>query len=121
MEITLLYFDGCPNWKLAERRLADLVAERPDIRMVKRRVDTPGDADRLGFHGSPSVLIDGADAFPDPHAVVGLACRVYATPDGPAGVPTTAQLREVLTRGGAAPDAASVPGATRDADGGRGR
>ncbi len=119
-----MYFDGCPNWKLAEQRLREVLVARPDIRMVRRRVDTPEDAERLGFHGSPSVLIDGADAFPDPHAVVGLACRIYQTPDGPAGAPTAGQLREVLARLGTVPQAACAPagpGSARDAQGGRGR
>lgn len=53
---------------------------------------------RVGFHGSPSVLVDGVDRFSDPAAPVGLSCRIYQTPDGPAGSPTIEQLREILTQ-----------------------
>lgn len=47
----------------------------------------------VGFHGSPTVLIGGIDPFADVSTVVGLACRFYRTPDGPAEVPTIEQLR----------------------------
>jgi len=40
--------------------------------------------------------VDGVDAFADGIAGVGLACRVYATPDGSAGSPTLDQLRAVI-------------------------
>ena len=47
-------------------------------------------------HGSPSIQVDGVDLFAAPDAAVGLACRVYPTPDGPAGAPTVEQLRAAL-------------------------
>lgn len=93
MEITLLYFDGCPNWKVADQRLAQIAAEHPEIRVTRQRVETVEDAERFGFHGSPSILVNGVDVFAGPDAGVGLACRVYATPDGLAGAPTLDQLR----------------------------
>jgi hypothetical protein len=46
--------------------------------------------------GSPSLLIEGRDPFATPAARTGLACRVYSTPDGLAGSPTVAQLKEVF-------------------------
>lgn len=97
MEITLLYFEGCPNWKVAADRLAAVVAGRPDISVTHREVATSEEAERMGFHGSPSILVDGVDRFAEPGAAVGLSCRVHHTPDGPAGAPTLAQLREVIT------------------------
>ena len=93
MEITLLYFDGCPHWELADQRLGQIAAEHPDVRVTKQRVETVEEAERMGFHGSPSILVDGFDAFAGPDAGVGLACRVYATPDGLAGAPTLERLR----------------------------
>jgi len=97
MDITLLYFDGCPNWKLTDDRLKMIAAERPDLTVTRRVVDTVEEAERVGFHGSPSVLVDGVDVFANEDARVGLACRVYATPDGPAGAPTLGQLRAAIT------------------------
>jgi hypothetical protein len=96
MDITLLYFDDCPNWKVADERLAVIAAERPDVVVTRRRVETVEQAERLGFHGSPSILVDGIDVFADPGAGVGLSCRVYRTPQGLAGAPTIEQLRTAL-------------------------
>lgn len=96
MEIVLQYFDGCPNWKVAEERLDVIAAERPDIAVTRQLVETFDEAERVGFHGSPSILIDGVDPFADPDAGVGLACRIYRTPDGPAGAPTLEQLRAAI-------------------------
>jgi hypothetical protein len=96
MEITLQYFDGCPNWTTVDRRLTELIAGRPDVSLRRELVATAEQAERIGFRGSPSILVDGVDPFADPNAPVGLACRIYSTPAGPAGAPTRAQLRELL-------------------------
>ncbi|PFG68179.1 hypothetical protein B0O41_3012 [Propionibacteriaceae bacterium ES.041] len=105
MEITLQYFDGCPNWEVLDQRLAKVLDGRPDVRVVRQRVETAEDAARLRFHGAPTVLIDGVDPFADEHAPVGLACRVFRTPAGLAGSPTLDQLRAVI--GGAPMSAAT--------------
>ena len=97
MDITLLYFDDCPNWKVADERLAQLAAERPGITVTRRLVETPTQAEHLGFLGSPSIHVDGVDRFAEPGAQVGLSCRRYPTPDGHAGAPTLEQLRAVLS------------------------
>jgi hypothetical protein len=96
MEVSLLYFEGCPNWKLADERLTRLAVERPDISVTHQLVETPDEADRVGFLGSPSIRVDGVDVFAEPGAGVGLSCRRYRTPDGYRGAPTLEQLRAVL-------------------------
>lgn len=101
MDITLLYFDECPNWKVADQRLAAIAAERPDVVVTRHRVETIEEAERLGFHGSPSVLVDGVDVFAEPGAGVGLSCRIYRTPEGLAGAPTVDQLQAKLDARGA--------------------
>ena len=98
MDIALLYFDDCPNWKIADERLAVIAAERPDLTVSRHLVDTLEEAERVGFHGSPSILLNGVDVFAGPDAGVGLSCRVYRTPDGPAGAPTIEQHRAALYR-----------------------
>jgi hypothetical protein len=95
MDVTLLYFEDCPNWKLADQRLTALAAERSDIRVTLHLVDTAEEAARTRFHGSPSILVDGVDVFPAPDAEVGLSCRRYPTPDGYQGAPTLEQLRDL--------------------------
>ncbi|NMM16191.1 MAG: thioredoxin family protein [Cellulomonas sp.] len=94
MDISLLYFDGCPNWKTTAERLTVIAAERPEITVIRHLVETVEEAERVAFHGSPSILIDGVDPFAG--AGVGLACRIYQTPQGPAGSPTLEQLRSAV-------------------------
>lgn len=97
MDVTLLYFDDCPNWRTTDRILTDLSAEL-GFEITRRLVTTPGEAEELGFRGSPTVLIDGEDPFADPDSPTGLSCRIYHTPEGMAGSPTAAMLRRALTR-----------------------
>ena len=95
--IQLHYFDSCPSWRTADRRLRDVLAELgADIEIEYVRARSPEDAQRLGFRGSPSVLIDGHDPFADASPAVGWACRLYRTESGLDGSPSVAQLRQVL-------------------------
>ena len=91
VDVTLQYFDGCPNWETTGRHLDQL-----GVRVRYQRIETPEAALEQGFRGSPTVLVDGVDPFFDPAARVGLACRVYRTPEGLAGRPTIDQLRGVI-------------------------
>ncbi len=99
MQVTLLYFDDCPNWIETDQHLTQLQAEIPDLEVARRLIETPEEAERHEFRGSPSILVDGVDPFADPGSPVGLSCRIYSTPSGLAGSPTLNQLRGVLTSG----------------------
>ena len=104
MDLQLLHFDDCPNWVVAHQRMQEAAAAvgvGGTIELVY--VETPDDAERLGFRGSPTVLINGVDPFAEPDAPVGLSCRIYQTPDGPAGAPTVAQLVHALRAAEPAP------------------
>ena len=90
--------EGCPNLPVTRRRLVaalDAVGQ-PDIGIRLRVVRTDADAAELGFTGSPTILIDGSDPFPDRHAVVGLSCRLYRTTAGASGSPSVEQLAAAL-------------------------
>ncbi len=78
MDIALVYFNDCPNWKLADERLAAIAAERPDIAVTHHVVESVQEAERMGFHGSPSILVDGVDAFADAESGC-RACRAVST------------------------------------------
>lgn len=67
------------------------------LTLTHRVVDTPKLAEDLSFRGSPTVLLDGVDLFAEGHEPVGLACRLYASPDGPAGSRTLDPLRRAIT------------------------
>jgi len=98
MTVELWYFDGCPHWTLAEERLRHalkrLGSEEP---VVLRRIETPEEAERIGFVGSPTIRIDDHDPFlGDDSGPGGLTCRLYATDSGLAGAPTVEQLMAAL-------------------------
>lgn len=96
MELTIQYFDECPNWRVAERRLREALSElgQPDHPIRRQRVESPEEAERVGFAGSPTILVDGVDPFADPLGPAGFACRVY----GGDAAPTVAQIRAALQR-----------------------
>ena len=95
MIIELLYVEDCPHWRTAGERLATVAAER-GLTVVHRPISSLADADVAGFHGSPTILIDGRDPFASGDRPTGLACRTYQTPEGPSGSPTVTQLRAAL-------------------------
>ena len=95
MNIELLYFDDCPNWRVAAERLDD-IANRRGLTVTRRIISTDEEAEAARFRGSPTILIDGEDHFAADDAPFGLACRMYQTPDGPAGSPTTEQLEVII-------------------------
>jgi hypothetical protein len=100
MRVGVRYFDGCPNWRVAEERLREILAElgASDVEVELERVETPEQAQAVAFHGSPTVLVDGEDPFLDDATPVGLMCRIYPTPEGPQGAPSVEQLRAALAR-----------------------
>jgi hypothetical protein len=87
--------DGCPSWQTTDRRLREL-ADELGFDVAYRKVESPEAAEELSFRGSPTVLVDERDPFAQGDEPAALWCRIYQTPDGPAGSPTTDQLREVL-------------------------
>lgn len=98
MDVEVLHIDDCPNWTEAGQRLtAALTATghaEEQIRYVL--IDSATLAERHHFAGSPTLLVDGVDLFPDGAPTVDLACRVYRTRDGLARLPTTEQIIEAL-------------------------
>ena len=98
MQVTLLYFNGCPNRESAEAWLREALARlgRTDATLTRRRVTSEAQAEALGFRGSPTILVDGRDPFAEAGAPVGLSCRVYRGAGGVSGAPTVDELLEVL-------------------------
>ena len=93
MRIELLYFEGCPGAAEALRAIEGAVAQADfgaDVAYVE-----VASGDHPGFSGSPTVLLDGRDAFPASRAL-GLSCRLYETPGGRRNAPTAAMLRAAI-------------------------
>jgi hypothetical protein len=100
MRITIQYFDGCPHWKLADERVRMVLAglNRSDVKLDYQLIDSAATAERVAFHGSPTILIDGRDPFVTGAEPVGMSCRVYRTDQGPQGAPMVADLQRLLSR-----------------------
>jgi hypothetical protein len=97
MHITLQYFDSCPNWRIAESRVKSIIDDNDlEVTLSYQRIETPEDAERYGFAGSPTLIIDGQDPFAPETPQVGLACRTYLTAAGTAESPTVEQLEKAL-------------------------
>jgi hypothetical protein len=97
VEVRLLYFDDCPNWRHADTRLREALADRETpVEVGYQLVRSAEEAERAGFRRSPTILINGRDPFASPGDPVGLACRIYRTPNGVEPAPTVEQLRAAL-------------------------
>ena len=96
MNITVLHVEDCPSLAPLMEQLAELLVGRDDLTLKTRLVTSDSDAEQLGFHGSPTILIDGLDPFPSPGEPVGLSCRTSDTGYGTRGWPTHAQLATIL-------------------------
>ena len=69
-DVRLLYFENCPNWRIAEIRLKEAlisVGADPDA-VTFEQVTTLEQAEALGFRGSPTILVNGTDPFAEPSA-----------------------------------------------------
>ncbi len=97
----------CPHEEAAVELLRQALddAGLADVTWETRVVADQDEAERIGFAGSPAFVVDGRDLFAAPGRVSGLTCRMYPTPQGPAGLPTRDQLRQALAGAGTAGDA----------------
>ena len=98
MTIELLYVDGCPGHEQILPRLRQLARQR-GAKLVLVPVDTPEDAERERFLGSPTVRVDGRDVDPGagPRSDYGLKCRLYrSAEDGQSPVPPASWIRAAL-------------------------
>lgn len=98
MEITLRYVEGCQHWATAKRRIEEALRRigLDEDALTCQRIESPEEAARLDFRGSPSILIDGEDVFADDGDTVTLEERIYQTVVGPQGSPTACQIQDAL-------------------------
>src|SRR5262245_5986264 len=92
MRIRIPYFDGCPHWEPTLALVRAVVGRaRVDHTIECVQVDSPVEAARFRFLGSPTVQIDGRDIEPSARdrTEFVLGCRLY----GGAGVPSADLIR----------------------------
>src|SRR5487761_453325 len=127
LELTVLTVTDCPNGPVLLERLAGLLTDHPDARLVHHVVRDEAGAAQLGMHGSPTLLVKGGDPFAAPGTPVSVSCRIYRDETGhPGGAPPVAALRLALQNAArysvrpALPDAAGRGGQGRLAPAGGG-
>jgi hypothetical protein len=100
MKVEILHIDDCANWQEAGRRVTVALAMtgHDDVAVNYVLLSTVEDAARVPFAGSPTVSVDGSDLFAGANRITDLACRIYQTPTGFAGVPTIDQLVAALSQ-----------------------
>jgi hypothetical protein len=98
MKLEVLHIADCPNWEEAGRRLQTALATAgvQDAAISYRLLSSPADAAATAFAGSPTITVDGEDLFPSDGRTSDLACRVYFSPMGFAGLPTLDQITDAL-------------------------
>src|SRR6266851_7355474 len=97
MHLTVLAVPGCPNVKLLEQRLTQVLEHRRDITVSQHVVGDEDQAVRRGMHGSPTLLVDGIDPFAGPGQPAGVSCRLYRDGGGRVdGAPSVRQLRRAI-------------------------
>lgn len=87
------YFEGCPNHeKLEENLQAAISGLEEKIDLVKVLVEDEETAKKVGFRGSPTLLINGEDieGVPEP-SIPSFSCRYYAN-----GVPSKELIHEKI-------------------------
>ncbi len=105
MDVELLVVSDCPSERAATVLLRTALR---DVGLSRTRFHTPVIASQhvtahRGFIGSPTILIDGSDPFAEPGRGPAIACRIYSTPSGPAGIPPLGELRQALKRAASTP------------------
>jgi hypothetical protein len=99
LKVEFLFWRECPSHPEALATLRAVLEERgAGLPIDVVEIETPDDAARHAFPGSPTLRIDGRDV--DPGGAAGppaLTCRVYRLPDGrPSPVPSREQIEEAL-------------------------
>lgn len=97
MKVELLHIVDCPNTAVAEEHACAALDSLgfTDVPVELVTIHSEDEATSTQFGGSPTILVDGVDLFPTA-PVRSLACRVYASESGYAGVPTVKQLRTAI-------------------------
>jgi hypothetical protein len=98
MRVEILHIEDCANWEQAgkqARAVLDALGKE-DTEVEYRLLRTRDEAAAVWFAGSPTILIDGTDAFPSGGRTSELACRLYYTDAGIGRLPTVEQLTRVF-------------------------
>jgi hypothetical protein len=98
MRVEVLAVADCPHRAAAIGRVHEAVRRsgRADVVVVSQEIEDADAARAAGMRGSPTILIDGRDPFPNDGAEPSLSCRLYCSMGAVEGAPSVAELVEAL-------------------------
>lgn len=99
MTIEFQYFDGCPHAGAALDGLYGALADRglSPLRLTVRRIADEGEAEAVGFQGSPTILVNGLDLATGLEPVgFRYSCRLYQIGGQRTGAPSRDYIAERL-------------------------
>ncbi len=101
MKIELLYFEGCPNHKITLANLKELLDEtgiKAEIKIID--VESPEEALKYRFLGSPSIRINDTDLeiIEDASTEYSMRCRRYKNGETMEGFPSKELIKANLTK-----------------------
>ena len=99
MKINFLWWDDCPSYPEAWRRLQKVLDELgAEVEVERNEIRTDEEAERWHFPGSPTILVNGKDIDPRaPTLPSRLTCRLYFKEDGrPSPVPSEEMIRRAI-------------------------
>lgn len=93
IKIEYQYFEGCPNHRKMQENILEAIKGMEDkVEINYILVENNEIASKIGFRGSPTLLINGEDyeGMP-PQPEPSMSCRFYA-----GGIPTPSDIRKKL-------------------------
>ncbi len=95
-KVEFQYFDGCPSYKQALTNLKEVLADSDlEANLELINVETPEQAEKFGFYGSPTIKVDGRD-LEGRSGEFSYNCRLYDIDGELTGIPTKEYIRERL-------------------------
>jgi len=95
-KIEFLYFEGCPSYKQTLEYLKEVIEEENiETNLELVLVESPEDAQKVGFQGSPSIRVNGSD-LEDKTDSISFNCRLYRVEGKLTGIPSKEFIRNKL-------------------------
>ena len=99
MKVEVFYIEGCPNHRPATERVASVLRESGiSAAVMEIAVASVEQARALGFLGSPTIRINGADVEPEVEGLseFSYSCRTYTDQGKLSGVPSQDLIRRAI-------------------------
>ena len=77
MHLTVLAVPDCPHAPVLKDRLATVLDGQAGVWASHQVISYEGEAAQCGMHGSPTLLMDGADPFAEPGQPPSMSCRLH--------------------------------------------